>query len=175
MWHVCIQRSTLGEGVSQRRCHPEGGQWHRQKGREKARYQEWLPKGGAASGLTKRALDLFCLKLLVHRWGAFGTLAMPTKMHGLDSVFKHTKISHLYSQILTKLENCKSAHILGTEEKWRAMGTKLPVPMLSERHYFRLYVHRKSACVTAGGMSLSVKFTVMHNNHDCIFQDCTLN
>lgn len=159
MWHVCIQRSTLGEGVSQRRCHPEGGQWHRQKGREKARYQEWLPKGGAASGLTKRALDLFCLKLLVHRWGAFGTLAMPTKMHGLDSVFKHTKISHLYSQILTKLENCKSAHILGTEEKWRAMGMKLPVPMLSERHYFR--------CMFTGNQHASLLV-------ECLYQSSSL-
>lgn len=68
------------------------------------------------SGLTKTALNLSCLKLLVHGRGAVGTLAM-SKTCGLDSGFKHAKISHLYSQISTKLENCKLAHILYTEEK----------------------------------------------------------
>lgn len=109
---------------------------------------------------------MFCLKLLVHGRGAIGTQAM-SKMCGLDSGFKHVKISHLYSQELTKLENCKPA-----EEKWRAVGVKLPVPMLSKRG-------TTTGCSatgdqhmpsTAGGMSLSVKFTATHNETAFFFK-----
>lgn len=53
----------------------------------------------------------------------------------------------------------------------RTMGVKLPVPMLSERG---TTVGSKSTGnqhvpSTAGGMSPSVKFTVMPNKDDCMF------
>lgn len=83
-----------------------------------------------------------CLKLLVHRRGAVGTLAM-SKMCGLDSGFKHAKISHLYSQISTKLEkvnlHISYMHISYIQKKNEDYGCETTSSYaFRERHYCRL-------------------------------------
>ena len=89
-------REALAGGVPEKmppRRRPEAG------GKRKGKVPRMTPQMRSCfrldqvSGLTKRALNLSCLKLLVHGRGAIGTLAM-SKMCGLDSGFKHAKISH---------------------------------------------------------------------------------
>lgn len=53
----------------------------------------------------------------------------------------------------------------------RTMGVKLPVPMLSERGTTvgSKFTGNQHVPSTAGGMSPSVKFTMMPNKDDCMF------
>lgn len=139
MWHVCIQRSTCG-GVPEKmppRRGPEAG------GKRKGKVPGMTPQMRSrfrldqVSGLTKRALNLSCLKLLVHGRGAVRQTGH-VKMCGWDSGFKHAKISHLYSQISTKLENI-NLHISYIQKKNEDNGCETTSSYaFRERHYRRL-------------------------------------
>lgn len=172
MWHVYIRRSTLGEGCPREDATQKGasGTGRRKEERQGTKngspneelLQAWpslgspgKPKGPGharpkAAGVRTR--HCACLK------------------QGLDSAFQHAKISHLRSQMLTKLENCKPVHILCTGENgelwvWNDQflcfqrGTTVGCMFTGNQHVSN----------TPGEMSPSVKFTTMNNSNDCIF------
>lgn len=107
-------------GVSQRRCHPEGGQ--RQEGKGKARYQEWLPDEELLQAWPSFRPDQEGPELVLPKAAGARTRCHWHTGHvknvwpGLR--FQTCKDQPLVFTDIDQTWECKPAHILYTEDKW---------------------------------------------------------